>query len=306
MDSRTVVEIEHLKKSYGDVRAVDDLSFEVRRGEIFGFVGPNGAGKTTTIECAEGLRRPDSGRVRMLGLDPLTDGYELKERLGIQLQQTALPARMKVQEAVELFAAFYPKSVDSHRLLDQLGLGDKTNAYFDKLSGGQKQRLFIALALVNDPELIVLDELTTGLDPQARRAMWDLVREVRSRGRTVILTTHFMEEAERLCDRVAIIDHGRLVALDTPERLIRSLSSDNRVVFTITEGLDVEGLRSLPGITRLEKTGGRVIVHGPSPKLVVDVVNYLSSRDVPIRDLRTEQASLEDVFLALTGREMRD
>jgi len=306
MPPKAVVEIEHLKKAYGDVRAVDDVSFQVFEGEIFGFVGPNGAGKTTTIECAEGLRRPDSGRVRMLGLDPQADGRKLKERLGIQLQETSLPQRMKVGEALALFASFYPKSVDRPTLLKQMGLEDKEGAYFDKLSGGQKQRLFIALAMINDPELIVLDELTTGLDPQSRRSMWDLVRGVRDRGRTVVLITHFMEEAERLCDRVAIIDGGRLRALDTPSNLIRSLSAENRVVFTAEASPKIDGLSSLPGASRVERTNDRFVVHGSSQRLVVEVVNFLDANDIPFRDLRTEQASLEDVFLALTGHEMRN
>jgi len=306
MNRRAVLEIEHLKKYYGDVRAVDDVSFKVAEGEIFGFVGPNGAGKTTTIECAEGLRRPDSGRVRMLGLDPRADGRRLKERLGIQLQETSLPQRMKVGEALALFASFYPKSVDRPTLLKQMGLEDKEGAYFDKLSGGQKQRLFIALAMINDPELIVLDELTTGLDPQSRRSMWDLVRGVRDRGRTVVLTTHFMEEAERLCDRVAIIDGGRLRALDTPSNLIRAHSAENRVIFSAEAGFDPGRMRTLPRVSRVERDGERIIAYGSDPKMVVEVVNYLGANDVPFRDLRTEQASLEDVFLALTGHEMRD
>ncbi len=305
MAQKPVVEIEHLKKYYGDVRAVDDVSFEVFQGEIFGFVGPNGAGKTTTIECAEGLRRPDSGIVSLFGLDPQNGDTRLKERLGIQLQEAALPQRLKVWEALDLFASFYPRPADWPPLLEQMGLAEKRNAVFAKLSGGQKQRLFIALALVNDPDLIFLDELTTGLDPQSRHAMWDLVRNVQARGKTVILTTHFMEEAEHLCDRVAIIDHGRLVALDTPEKLIQSLGAENRVVFSAPASLDPKQLAGLPGVSRLDRSGERVIVHGKGGKLVVEVVNYLSSNDIPFRDLRTEQPNLEDVFLALTGREMR-
>jgi ABC-2 type transport system ATP-binding protein len=305
MPSQPVITIEHLKKYYGSIRAVDDVSFSVSPGEIFGFVGPNGAGKTTTIECAEGLRRPDSGIIRLFGLDPQNGDTGLKERLGIQLQETALPQRMKVWEALDLVASFYPHPADWRILLEQMGLAEKRNAVFEKLSGGQKQRLFIALALVNDPDLIFLDELTTGLDPQSRHAMWDLVRDVRSRGKTVILTTHFMEEAEHLCDRVAIIDHGRLVALDTPEKLIRSLGSENRVVFSAPADLDPQRLAGLPCVTRLERSGERIIVHGQGGKLVVVVVDYLSSNDIPFRDLRTEQPNLEDVFLALTGREMR-
>jgi len=305
MSPQPVVQIEHLKKAYGSIRAVDDVSFEVSPGEIFGFVGPNGAGKTTTIECAEGLRRPDSGTIRLFGLDPQNGDTRLKERLGIQLQEAALPQRLKVWEALDLFASFYPHPVDWPPLLEQMGLTEKRNAVFAKLSGGQKQRLFIALALVNDPDLIFLDELTTGLDPQSRHAMWDLVRNVRSRGKTVILTTHFMEEAEHLCDRVAIIDHGRLVALDTPEKLIHSLGAESRVVFSAPAALDPGKMAMLPGVSHLERSGERIIVHGKGGKLVVEVVNYLSSNDIPFRDLRTEQPNLEDVFLALTGREMR-
>src|SRR4030042_4120052 len=219
----TIVQVEGLRKVYGATVAVDDVSFEVRQGEIFGMVGPNGAGKTTTIECLEGLRKPDQGIVRVLGMDPQRDGQILRERTGTQLQQSNLPERMRVWEALDLYASFYSKAADWKVLLAQLGLEEKRNAPFAKLSGGQKQRLFIALALLPDPELIFLDELTTGLDPQARHAIWDLVRGVRTRGKTVLMTTHFMEEAERLCDRVAILDHGRIGALDTPPAFIRGL-----------------------------------------------------------------------------------
>ncbi|MCS7179521.1 MAG: ABC transporter ATP-binding protein [Anaerolineae bacterium] len=300
------VEVADLYKSYGSVRAVDGVSFTVEEGEIFGMVGPNGAGKTTTIECVEGLRRPDRGTVRVLGLDPQRDGYELRRRIGVQLQQTALHPRLKVWEALDLFGSFYPRRVDGNSLLEQLGLADKRNAPFDKLSGGQKQRLFIALALINDPELVFLDELTTGLDPQARRAMWDLVRDVRNQGKTVFLTTHYMEEAERLCDRVAIIDHGKIVALDTPENLIRSLGAEQRVVFSADKRLDMGMLRQAPGVTRVERVGERVVVYGKGEGLVSGVIGLLERAEVPFRDLRTEQPSLEDVFLALTGREMRE
>ena len=205
----------------------------MRQGEIFGMVGPNGAGKTTTIECIEGLRRPDGGTVRLLGMDPARDRRQVAERIGIQLQESALPPRLRVGEALGLFGSFYERQADAAGLLDRMGLAEKRRAPFGKLSGGQKQRLFIALALVNQPEVVFFDELTTGLDPQARRSMWDLVREIRDPGCTVVLTTHFMEEAERLCDRVLIMDHGRIVALDTPEALIRSLGVERRLVFTL-------------------------------------------------------------------------
>jgi len=302
---RTIL-VEGLRKQYGDVVAVDEVSFEVQEGEIFGMVGPNGAGKTTTIECIEGLRRPDRGTVRVLGLDPQQDGYELRARIGVQLQEAALPDRLKVWEAMDLFASFYPHSVDWRPLLDRLGLADKHNAPYAQLSGGQKQRLFIALALVNDPDLVFLDELTTGLDPQARRAMWDLVRGVREQGKTVFLTTHYMEEAERLCDRVAIIDRGQIVALDTPENLVRSLEAESRVVFSTDGRFDEAALLAVPGVTRVETTGDRVVVYGKGDRLVGGVVNALEASSTRFRDLRTEQPTLEDVFLALTGREMRE
>jgi ABC-2 type transport system ATP-binding protein len=306
MQGKSVIQVEHLLKAYGPVVAVNDLHFEVYAGEIFGMVGPNGAGKTTTIECIEGLRRPDAGHLRVLGLDPQQDGYALRSRIGVQLQESALPDRLQVWEALDLFASFYPRTIDGETLLEQLGLADKRRAAFAKLSGGQKQRLFIALALINDPELVFFDELTTGLDPQARRAMWDLVRDIRGKGKTVFLTTHFMEEAERLCDRVAIIDHGRLVALDTPENLIRGLGAENRVVFSVDGAFALESLRSLAGVTRVERLGEQVIVYGQGDQLVASVVNTLTMDGVRFRDLRTEQPTLEDVFLTLTGREMRD
>jgi len=306
MQQKPIVQVEHLRKVYGSTVAVDDISFEVYQGEIFGMVGPNGAGKTTTIECIEGLRRPDGGHIRVLGLDPHYDGYALRLRIGIQLQESALPDRIKVWEALDLFASFYPHSVDWKPLLEQLGLADKRNTPFAKLSRGQKQRLFIALALVHDPEIVFLDEPTTGLDPQARRAMWDLVRGIRERGKTVFLTTHFMEEAERLCDRVAIVDRGRIVALDTPENLIRMLGAENRVVFTVDGLFEPQQLGKLAGVTRVETIGERVIVYGRGDGLVGEVVNALTTSGIRFRDLRTEQPNLEDVFLALTGREMRD
>jgi ABC-2 type transport system ATP-binding protein len=247
--------------------------------------------------------------VRVLGLDPQRDSRALRIRTGIQLQQSNLPDRMKVWEALDLYSSFYPKAAGWEILLAQLGLAEKRNTPFSKLSGGQKQRLFIALALLPDPELIFLDELTTGLDPQARHAIWDLVRDVRSQGKTILLTTHFMEEAERLCDRVAILDHGRIVALDTPEALIRSLGGEERVVFNL-EGILPPGLeQALSQAGRLEVQGDRVVVHRteirPTP-LVSEVVNLLAGSGIKFHGLRTEQPTLEDVFLKLTGQEMRE
>jgi ABC-2 type transport system ATP-binding protein len=229
----------------------------------------------------------------------------LRERIGVQFQSAALPHRIKVWEALDLFAAFYPHPVDWQSLLEQMGLAEKRNAYFAKLSGGQKQRVFIALALVSNPDLVFLDELTTGLDPQARRAMWDQMRSIRERGKTVFLTTHFMEEAERLCDRVAIIDHGKIIALDTPQNLIDSLGAENRVVFEADTHLDEESLRAVPGVVRVERMGERVVVYGQADRLVSGVVNALETGGIRFENLRTEQPTLEDVFLALTGKEMR-
>ncbi|HDN79565.1 MAG: ABC transporter ATP-binding protein [Chloroflexi bacterium] len=305
----TVVQVQNLRKVYGSVVAVDGISFEVQEGEIFGMVGPNGAGKTTTIECIEGLRIPDSGSISVLGLDPQRDGYELRERIGVQLQESALPHRLKVGEAIDLFASFYRRSLprkERDELLEFLGLADRRKVPFAKLSGGQKQRLFIALALINDPDIVFLDELTTGLDPQGRRAMWDMIRGIRERGKTVFLTTHFMEEAERLCDRVLIIDHGKIVALDSPENLIRNLGAETRVVFTVDGAIPAEKLQAVEGVRRVEQIGERVIVYGEGDALVGNVVNALTASGIRFRDLRTEQPTLEDVFLALTGREMRD
>jgi len=304
-----IVKVERLRKTYGDTVAVDDISFEVREGEIFGMVGPNGAGKTTTIECLEGLRKPDQGPLRVMGVDPQVNGQILRERTGMQLQQSNLPDRMKVWEALDLYASFYPISADWKVLLSELGLNEKRNTYFSKLSGGQKQRLFIALALLSDPQLVFLDELTTGLDPQARHAIWDLVRDVRLKGKTVLLTTHFMEEAEKLCDRVAIIDHGRIVALDTPQELIHSLGAEERIIFTLKGSLPSGFEKAFSGETLVEVQGERVVIHGKNGRkvpLVSEVVSLLAEKGIQFTDLRTEQPNLEDVFLSLTGRDMRE
>lgn len=300
-----VINVENLRKSYGSVKAVDDISFQVEEGEIFGIVGPNGAGKTTAVESISGLRRPDAGMIRVLGLDPQNQGRELRQRMGVQLQQAALPERIKVWEALDLYASYYRRSVDWRPLIDQWGLSEKRNTHFMDLSGGQKQRLFIAMAMVNDPEVMFLDELTAGLDPQARRNTWDAVRAVSDQGTTVVLVTHFMEEAERLCDRVAIIDYGRIVALDTPAGLIRTIQTETRVRFSVTDGFDPSWLGSLPGVDRVELQGGGVIVTGNGP-LMARVAAALAEHDLSPSDLRTEQPTLEDVFLALTGRQLRE
>ena len=247
-----VIEVSGVRKAYGKTVAVADASFTVQQGEIFGLIGPNGAGKTTTMDCIEGLRKPDAGTIAVLGLDPYRQVYQLQERIGVQLQQAQLQKRIKVWEAVDLWASLYgTKTVDATRLLDQLGLTDKRNAWFMNLSGGQKQRLFIALALINDPEVVFLDELTTGLDPQARHAIWDLVRGIRERGKTVFLTTHLMEEAERLCDRVAIMEHGRIIDIDTPERMVRRHCPERAVVLDTEDAGAEEQFRKIAGVEQV-------------------------------------------------------
>lgn len=301
----TVIEVNNLRKVYGDTVAVDDISFAVKQGEIFGIVGPNGAGKTTTVECVTGLRRPDSGAISVLGLDPQRQERDLRRRLGIQLQEAELPINLKVWEALDLFASFYDETVAWDALIDQWGLAEKRNTRFDNLSGGQKQRLFIALALLNAPEMVVLDELTTGLDPQARRHTWDLIKDIRDEGKTVVLVTHFMDEAEELCDRVAIIDHGSIVALDSPEALISRMPASQRVRFTATNGFTPDILMGLPPVTNVNYDGGTITVHG-SGQLLASVVTTLDEHDIEPANLRSEDASLEDVFIHLTGRQLRD
>ena len=305
MNNTPVIHVEHLHKTYGNVTAVEDVSFEVNAGEIFGIIGPNGAGKTTTSEMIEGLRRPDRGKVRVLDLDPQTHGNELRQRIGIQLQQAFLPGKIKVWEALDLFASFYRHALDWRTLLDQWHLSEKRNATFDSLSGGQKQRLFIALALVNDPEIVFLDELTAGLDPQGRRETWEHVRAIRERGKSVVLITHFMDEAERLCDRVGIIDQGRLMALDTPLNLIHALSAENRVRFSLNHGFDPALLQSVSGVSRVAREGDEIVVCGTGP-LMAHVAAALAENNLAPADLRTELPNLEDVFLTLTGHAIRD
>jgi ABC-2 type transport system ATP-binding protein len=304
---RAVIEVSGLRKSYGSLVAVDEVSFEVHDGEIFGLIGPNGAGKTTTMECVEGLRTPDRGKISVFGLDPIRDIYKLQNRMGVQLQEAQLQKRIKVWEAVHLWASLYGKqSSDGERLLEQLGLVDKRNTWFMRLSGGQKQRLFIALALINDPEVVFLDELTTGLDPQARRAIWELVRGIRERGKTVFLTTHLMEEAERLCDRVAIIDHGRIIDIDSPEALVDRYCPERTVVL-VTDDPGAEVLfRALPRVADVSARGERITIRGKSEDLVTTVIRCLSENRIRVSDFRTILPNLEDVFIKVTGHSIRD
>lgn len=306
MTRHAVVRVDAIRKTYGRTVAVDDVSFDVHGGEIFGLIGPNGAGKTTTMECVEGLRAPDRGTISVLGLDPSRDVYALQERIGVQLQAAQLQKRVKVREAVDLWASLYRTSVDRDSLIEQLGLREKRNAWFMTLSGGQKQRLFIALALVNDPEVVFLDELTTGLDPQARRAIWDLVRGIRQRGKTVFLTTHLMEEAERLCDRVAIIDHGRIVDIGAPAELVRRHCPERTVMVSVDDLSAADRFRTIPQVRSVAGDGGQLTVRGEGDELVTHVIGCLAEHRIRVTDFRTEIPTLEDVFLKLTGHVIRD
>jgi ABC-2 type transport system ATP-binding protein len=303
---RPVIQVSNIRKTYGSTVAVSDISFEVNEGEVFGLIGPNGAGKTTTMECVEGVRRPDGGNISILGLDPFRDVYQVQNRIGVQLQQAQLQKRIKVWEAVDLWASLYPKSVDANRLLEQLGLADKRNAWFMTLSGGQKQRLFIALALINDPEVVFLDELTTGLDPQSRRAIWDLVRGIRDRGKTVFMTTHLMEEAERLCDRVAIIEHGKIIDIGSPEELVGRHCPTRMVILATNNELADERLRTIPQVETVTRQGAQFTVQGLGDDFVSEVIQCLSENRIRVTDFRTVLPNLEDVFLKLTGHSIRD
>lgn len=300
-----VIEVAHLHKEYGATVAVDDVSFSVHPGEIFGILGRNGAGKTTAVECITGLRTADRGEISVLGLDPRRDRQELHERVGVQLQESAVPELMRVGEAVELYASFYREPADGRELIATLGLQDAQHTYFKHLSGGQKQRLSVVLALIGQPEIAVLDELTTGLDPEARRDTWRLIEGVRARGVTIVLVTHFMEEAERLCDRVALIDHGRVVALDRPGALAIAASTSKRVRFTPMEPFFDELLSALPEVSSVEHHGPEVVVAG-SGDLVTAVVLALHRAGIRADDLQTETANLEDAFLALTDETTHD
>jgi ABC-2 type transport system ATP-binding protein len=294
-----IISVQNLRRTYGKLVAVDDISFEVAEGEIFGLLGPNGAGKTTTVECLQALRNYDSGNIQVLGLDPRREARALRRRIGSQLQESALPDRVKVWEALDLFASVAPDALDWRTLLQQWGLAEKRKASFGSLSGGQKQRLFIALALVNNPSVVFLDEMTTGLDPAARRVAWELIREIRDRGTTVVLVTHFMDEAENLCDRLAIVNHGKIIASDSPRGLITRHTSEVRVIFT-TVNTSLPWLEQVPGAKKVTVKGQRVEVEGSGPLLALTAAALVEHGIVPA-DLRVEQPTLEDVFLKLTG-----
>jgi ABC-2 type transport system ATP-binding protein len=299
-----IIEVENLVKHYGDHPAVNGVSFAVEQGEIFGILGPNGAGKTTTVECVEGLRTPGGGTIHVCGIDPQRDTGELRKLLGAQLQESGLPDKLEVGEALALYSSFYREPADWRELAEILGLTNKLGTQFRRLSGGQKQRLSIALALVGDPKVAVLDELTTGLDPQARRDVWDLIERIRDRGVTILLVTHFMEEAERLCDRLAVIDAGRVVAIDTPAGLVSRVDDQQRIRFRPSAPLDHALLTALPEVISVERAGNQIVVTGTG-NLLLAVVALLASNQITPADLRVEQTTLDDAFVAHTGRPHR-
>ncbi|WP_409181073.1 ABC transporter ATP-binding protein [Amycolatopsis sp. VS8301801F10] len=296
-----IIEVDSLVKRYGAHTVVDGVSFAVEPGEIFGILGPNGAGKTTTVECVEGLRRPDGGAIRVCGLDPRRDERELRQVLGGQLQESELPDKLKVGEALRLYNSFYRDPADWRELAEILALDGKLGTQFRRLSGGQKQRLSIALALLGNPKVAVLDELTTGLDPQARRDVWGLVERVRARGVTILLVTHFMEEAERLCDRLAVIDAGQVVAVDSPAGLVSRVDDRQRLRFRPAAPLDDAVLTELPEVSAVERAGSQLVVTGTG-NLLLAVTSALARRQLVVADLRVDQTTLDDAFVALTGR----
>lgn len=296
---KSIITVSHLCKQYGAVAAVDDVTFSINEGEIFGIIGPNGAGKTTMVECISGLRVPDSGAVTIYDLNPKDDRDKLRKFIGVQLQESSLPPRIKVVEAVNLFASFYSNPLNSQELLETLGLTKKQNTTFKKLSGGQKQRLSIALALIGNPKIAILDELTTGLDPDARRETWELIERIRDRGVTVILVTHYMDEAERLCDRVALINQGRLVALDTPAGLAANQGGAIHMQFAPSRPVDEKILTDLPGVTAVHQRGTRVVVDG-SGDIATHVLYALLKADITVKDIQVKSGNLEDAFVKLT------
>ncbi len=299
--AKQIIDVARLHKAYGTTMAVQEVSFSVREGEIFGILGPNGAGKTTTVECVSGLRAPDGGRISVLGLDPQRDRDALREVVGVQLQEGSMRPMLKVWELVHLFASFYRNPRDEAELIEMLGLTAKRNAYYRSLSGGQKQRLSVALALIGNPRVAILDELTTGLDPQARRETWELVEQVRDRDVTILLVTHFMDEAERLCDRVALIDGGRVIALDTPTGLAEREGGGSHMRFQPSQAFDDRLLAELPGVNQVEHQGSRVVVSGTGD-LVNAVTGALDRAGVQAHDIQMESATLEDAFVRLTRR----
>jgi ABC-2 type transport system ATP-binding protein len=302
-----VVQVENLRKHYGTVEVLRGITFQIKKGEVFGLLGPNGAGKTTTIEILEGLRQPDEGTVTVCGLDPTRELFELKQRIGAQLQATVLPDKIRVEEALRLFASFYARTASIEMLLERFGLAEKRRAFFEHLSGGQKQRLALALALVNNPEMVLLDEPTVGLDAMLRRDIYSLFERFREEERTVLLTTHYIEEAERLCDRVAIIDHGRLIALGTPRELVQRSGKGTRLEVRLAKPVPTERLKQLEAVLDCRVTDGTYFLHAQPPaQAVASLIRFLESEGNALLDLHIAQPSLEDVFVDLTGRRMED
>lgn len=307
--NNSVITVRNVVKEYPEVKAVDGISFDTYYGEVFCLVGPNGAGKTTLIEMIEGLRTPDSGSITVLSLDPVRDANSVQERIGVQLQTTSIQPNITVIEAIKLFASLYRRPLaNPEQLLTTLSLEEKAGSRFSKLSGGQKQRVAIALALVNDPDVVFLDEVSTGLDPQARRNMWALVEQIRDQGKTVFMTTHYMEEAETLCDRVGIIDHGRLIALDTPRNLVSSLGADSKVLFTVDDrDVPVSAFEVFPEVSRAEKLENGYVLYTKDDSTTLGKLIRLSDKQgFRCGSIRTEVPTMDDVFLTLTGRELRE
>src|SRR5882757_8937565 len=302
-----VIEVQNLTKRYGDVEALRGVSFSVSEGEVFGLLGPNGAGKTSTVEILEGLRTPDSGRASVCGLDPQTSGAEFKFVIGAALQSTALPDKMRVREALDLFGSFYPRRRGTPELLRRFGLEEKRTAFYSQLSGGQKQRLALAMALVNDPSVVFLDEPTAGLDPQVRREIYDIIEELKRDKKTVLLTTHYIEEAERLCDRVAIIDHGKVIAQGTPRELKQASLDKTRIEVRLAREESDETLKLLEGVSDCRSLNGVYVLHCERPpQAIVSLVKHLEAQNNELISLEIATPSLEDVFNELTGRRLRD
>ncbi len=302
-----VIQVENLFKRYADVEAVRGVSFSVEEGEVFGLLGPNGAGKTTTVEILEGLRTLDSGKVSVCGLDPQRDSNQLKNEIGAALQSTSLPDKLKVHEALHLFASFYSRHRDPEDLLRRFGLEEKRDTFYSKLSGGQKQRLALAMALVNDPRVLFFDEPTAGLDPQVRREIYDIIEELRHEKKTIVMTTHYIEEAERLCDRVAIVDHGKVIALGTPRQLKERSGDKTRIEVSLARPESNEALKNLDGVSECRNLNGAYILHCQRPpQAIVALVKHLESQGNELVTLEIATPSLEDVFIELTGRRLRD
>jgi ABC-2 type transport system ATP-binding protein len=305
--SGSVLEVANLVKNYGDVQAVRGVSFNVEEGEVFGLLGPNGAGKTTTVEILEGLRDPDGGSVRVCGLDPQVNSRELKHEIGASLQATALPDKLRVMEALRLFAGFYKRRRDPEDLLKRFGLEEKRNTYYSQLSGGQKQRLALAMALLNDPRVLFFDEPTAGLDPQVRREIYDIIEELRREKKTILMTTHYIEEAERLCDRVAIVDHGKVIALGSPRELKQRSGGKTRIEVKLARPVTNGTLQGLEGVADAREVGGTYVLHTQRPpQAIVSLVKHLEAEGNELVSLEIATPSLEDVFIEMTGRRLRD